>query len=158
MKPAYLDRSSAAEFVALSESTMDKLLAREAFPKPRQLTEKRVGWLVRELEEWAESRTRRHKDRYSNEDETKEKAFHLYRHFDSSGTLLYVGVSLSALNRLAAHESGSHWYWRISRVEVTNCKTRQESLDAEVDAIVKEKPLFNIVHNKHGVSNEPTHN
>jgi len=56
IKPAYLDRKSAAEFVALSEATMDKLLARQMFPKPRQLTEKRVGFLVRELEAWAEAR------------------------------------------------------------------------------------------------------
>ena len=56
LKPAYLDRERCAEFVALSVPTMERLVASGAFPAPRQLTGKRVGWLVREVEEWAESR------------------------------------------------------------------------------------------------------
>ena len=56
IKPAYLDRENAAAFVSLSVPTMERMVARRQFPQPRQLTEKRVGWLVRELEEWSESR------------------------------------------------------------------------------------------------------
>lgn len=56
MKPAYLDRESTAAFVSLSVPVMERLVAREVFPMPRQLSDKRVGWLVRELEEWCESR------------------------------------------------------------------------------------------------------
>lgn len=56
LKPAYLDRVSVAEFVSLSVGTMESLVQKGVFPEPRQLTEKRVGWLVREVEEWAESR------------------------------------------------------------------------------------------------------
>ena len=56
LKPAYLDRERCAEFVALSVPTMERLVASGVFPAPRQLTGKRVGWLVREVEEWAESR------------------------------------------------------------------------------------------------------
>lgn len=56
IKPAFLDRASVAEFVSLSVGTMEGLIQKGLFPAPRQLTEKRVGWLVREVEEWAEAR------------------------------------------------------------------------------------------------------
>ena len=55
-RPIYLDRQAVAEFVALSETTVEKLVRESAFPKPRVLSGRRVAWLVREVEEWAESR------------------------------------------------------------------------------------------------------
>lgn len=55
-RPIYLDRAAVAEFVALSESTVEKLVRENEFPKPRVLSGRRVAWLVREVEEWAESR------------------------------------------------------------------------------------------------------
>lgn len=56
IKPMYLEREEAAAFVALSESTMLAMVRTGDFPKPRQLSKQRTGWLVRELEEWAEQR------------------------------------------------------------------------------------------------------
>jgi len=56
IKPLYLDRESVADFVSLSVPTMERMVAAGNFPAPRQLTGKRVGWLVREVEDWAESR------------------------------------------------------------------------------------------------------
>lgn len=56
VKPAYLDKPSACAFVSLKETTLDELVRKEQFPKPRVLSARRVGWLVRELEAWAESR------------------------------------------------------------------------------------------------------
>ena len=56
IKPLYLDRESVASFVSLSVPTMERMVASGVFPAPRQLTGKRVGWLVREVEDWAESR------------------------------------------------------------------------------------------------------
>lgn len=56
VKPAYLDILGACSFVALSETTLQKLVREEQFPKPRVLSGRRVGFLVRELEAWAESR------------------------------------------------------------------------------------------------------
>ena len=56
IKPIYLDRETAAAFVSLSVSTMERMVVQGTFPQPRQLTDKRVGWLVREVEAWAESR------------------------------------------------------------------------------------------------------
>lgn len=68
----------------------------------------------------------------------------LYRHFDASGALLYVGVSLSAVTRLAQHRSGSPWYDSIARVEVEQFDSRQLALEAERKAIASERPRHNI--------------
>lgn len=56
MKPLYLDLPSVAAAVSLSEPTVQRLVRDGAFPQPRELSGRRVAWLVRELEEWADSR------------------------------------------------------------------------------------------------------
>lgn len=56
IKPAYLDLSGVTTFTALSESSVQKLIRENLFPRPRLLSGRRVAWLVRELELWAESR------------------------------------------------------------------------------------------------------
>ena len=71
----------------------------------------------------------------------------LYRHFDNNGKLLYIGISLSFLNRLGQHAEHAHWFNSIKRVEVEHFETRNDALIAELDAIVKEKPAYNIQHN-----------
>ncbi|WP_312488276.1 helix-turn-helix transcriptional regulator [Massilia timonae] len=56
MKPIYLELDAVAGAVALAASTVQRLVREGAFPKPRQLSGRRVAWLVREVEEWAEER------------------------------------------------------------------------------------------------------
>lgn len=56
MKPIYLELEAVAGAVALAASTVQRLIRENAFPKPRQLSGRRVAWLVREIEEWAEAR------------------------------------------------------------------------------------------------------
>lgn len=68
----------------------------------------------------------------------------LYRHYDASGTLLYVGISLNTINRLSQHRDHSDWFNSITRVEMQHFPTRTEALQAETDAIRTEKPLHNI--------------
>jgi hypothetical protein len=70
----------------------------------------------------------------------------LYRHFDETSQLLYVGVSLSAAQRLAQHRDHAHWFERITRVEMQNFDSRDQALAAERMAIQTENPLFNIQH------------
>ena len=70
---------------------------------------------------------------------------HLYRHFDKNGALLYVGISLSALNRLGQHCDHSAWYNSISRVEIETFEARELALEAEAKAIFNEKPKHNIM-------------
>ena len=56
LKPIYLELPAVASTVTLAEATIQKLVREGAFPAPRQLSGRRVGWLVREIEEWAENR------------------------------------------------------------------------------------------------------
>ncbi|HHX4054169.1 TPA: helix-turn-helix transcriptional regulator [Burkholderia contaminans] len=57
MKPIYLDIASVSDATSLSPAVIHKLVRQEQFPKPRTLSGRRVGWLTREVEAWAEGRT-----------------------------------------------------------------------------------------------------
>lgn len=58
MQRIILSLSAVADTLTLSESTVQSLVRDDAsdFPKPRLLSGRRVGWLRREIEQWAESR------------------------------------------------------------------------------------------------------
>ncbi|MGL4265312.1 MAG: helix-turn-helix transcriptional regulator [Afipia sp.] len=49
--PVFLDLPTVAQ-----AATVERLEREGQFPKRRQLSGQRVGWLVREVQEWAESR------------------------------------------------------------------------------------------------------
>jgi predicted DNA-binding transcriptional regulator AlpA len=57
VEPALLDQPSAATFLALSESTFEQLMRDGSAPIPQALSARRVGWLVWELREWAETKS-----------------------------------------------------------------------------------------------------
>jgi predicted GIY-YIG superfamily endonuclease len=69
----------------------------------------------------------------------------LYRFFDEKGMLLYVGVSVSAPNRLRQHNRDKPWFSLVSSATFSHFATRQEALRAEAIAIRTEKPLMNVV-------------
>ncbi|MCY1263108.1 Prophage CP4-57 regulatory protein (AlpA) [compost metagenome] len=56
MRPIYVDLPTVASIVALSITSVQRLVREEQFPKPRVVSNRRVAWLVREVEEWAEAR------------------------------------------------------------------------------------------------------
>jgi hypothetical protein len=56
---------------------------------------------------------------------------------------LYVGISISVLQRLKQHQK-SHWWRSISHVTFERFNSRNAALLAEQTAIKKEKPLHNI--------------
>lgn len=70
----------------------------------------------------------------------------LYRHYDSNGNLLYVGISISTIQRLSQHKDFSHWFEKISKVTIEHHKSREEAIAAEIKAIKEEKPEYNIKH------------
>lgn len=55
-RPIYADLETVAAILSVSESTVQKLVRDGKFPKSRQISPARVGWLVREIDEWAEER------------------------------------------------------------------------------------------------------
>lgn len=67
----------------------------------------------------------------------------LYRFFDDSGVLLYVGISKHWTSRLNSHESRSDFFKLASHITLERYGTRQEVEQAETAAIVNEKPLYN---------------
>ena len=50
MKPIYVDLPQLLELVPLSESTLQQQQREGLFPKPRQLSGRRVGWLLSEVD------------------------------------------------------------------------------------------------------------
>lgn len=78
----------------------------------------------------------------------------LYRHFAADGRLLYVGISLNAVNRLSQHRVEARWYEQVARVDIQWLSSREAALKAELEAIRTEHPIFNIV----GAVGSPTAN
>lgn len=56
LAPIFLDLLTVAKVVSMSESAVERLERDGQFPQRRQLSGRRVGWLLREVQEWAESR------------------------------------------------------------------------------------------------------
>jgi predicted GIY-YIG superfamily endonuclease len=73
---------------------------------------------------------------------------HLYRHFDVENNLLYVGISLSTINRLGQHQHHSKWFDEIKVVTIEHFLTRQDAINAEKKAIQNENPKYNIALKK----------
>jgi predicted GIY-YIG superfamily endonuclease len=69
----------------------------------------------------------------------------LYRHYNANGDLLYVGVSVSTMKRLAQHKK-SPWVHDITRIDIQYFEDREDALKAEKEVIKAEKPLFNKAH------------
>ena len=69
---------------------------------------------------------------------------YLYRHFDKDDVLLYVGISLSAINRLQQHRDHSGWFADIARVDIVPFDSRVQVLEAERAAIKEECPVYNM--------------
>lgn len=73
----------------------------------------------------------------------KKQRTELYRHFDASGRLLYVGISLSTAHRMGQHRNTSEWSHRVRTITIEHFPTREAALDAETEAIRTERPAFN---------------
>lgn len=71
----------------------------------------------------------------------------LYRHYDARGKLLYIGISLSAVQRLKQHVGDKEWASEIASVKIEQHDTRDAALKAEAEAIKAERPRWNVKHN-----------
>lgn len=72
----------------------------------------------------------------------------LYRHFDRADQLLYVGISVDPVRRMAEHCSRSSWFKQIARVSVEWLEDRKLALAAERRAILGEQPKHNATPNE----------
>lgn len=56
VKCIFGDLQTVVEITSLAEATVQKLVRDGEFPKPRQISARRVGWLVSDIEAWASER------------------------------------------------------------------------------------------------------
>ena len=73
----------------------------------------------------------------------------LYRCFDVNKNLLYVGISRRALARISNHCYHHFWTSAIRTVTIEHLPSRPAALRAERNAILKERPMFNLPIGRH---------
>lgn len=76
----------------------------------------------------------------------------LYRYYGKNQTLLYVGISLSAVHRLKQHSSKASWVDEIENITIEYFPTRAIALKEEKNAIKLESPIHNIIHNDFSIN------
>lgn len=74
----------------------------------------------------------------------------LYRLFDSTNQLLYVGISVRPEVRWEEHALSRPWWHLVARKEVEWLTSRSAATDVEDEAIRVERPLFNSVRASDG--------
>jgi mRNA-degrading endonuclease RelE of RelBE toxin-antitoxin system/predicted GIY-YIG superfamily endonuclease len=72
----------------------------------------------------------------------------VYRIYDASQALLYIGVTATVGTRWQAHAGLQKWWPEVQHQTVTWYSTRSEALEAERLAIRAERPLHNVTHNQ----------
>jgi hypothetical protein len=78
----------------------------------------------------------------------------LYRHYDAENILLYVGISNNYLSRSIQHARDSKWWNNIASSRVEKFKSRSLAMEAERQAIIQEKPRYNIIHTRCSTRNK----
>jgi predicted GIY-YIG superfamily endonuclease len=68
----------------------------------------------------------------------------VYRLFDASGRLLYVGYTNDPIARLKSHSCMSPWWPAVANVQLTHFRTYREGIVAERSAIETEDPIHNV--------------
>jgi predicted GIY-YIG superfamily endonuclease len=70
----------------------------------------------------------------------------LYRMFDSTRRLLYVGITANLAARFAEHAGEKPWWTSVVSVDLEHFTSRKAVERAEQEAVVSEAPLFNHAH------------
>jgi hypothetical protein len=73
----------------------------------------------------------------------KSQKTYLYRHFDASGVLIYVGATWNPALRDRVHAKESQWYRLVASTTLEVYPNVEAAAEAEIIAIEKEHPLFN---------------
>jgi excinuclease UvrABC nuclease subunit len=72
----------------------------------------------------------------------------LYRHFNATGELLYVGRTIRpVLQRQHEHLKTKKWWNEVTLTNYERFSTVEELKTAELDAIRSEHPRYNLTHN-----------
>lgn len=76
--------------------------------------------------------------------ESKPRQHVVYRFYDASDRLLYVGISLSGIQRLGNHQAMKPWWPDVARTAFEHHPDRESAREAERLAIQQEQPLYNV--------------
>jgi predicted GIY-YIG superfamily endonuclease len=68
----------------------------------------------------------------------------VYRIYDATGRLIYVGATGNVEQRLGTHRTQAWWWSLVDRVETEPHQELADAFAAELDAILAEKPVFNV--------------
>lgn len=68
----------------------------------------------------------------------------IYRFYDASERLLYIGITENPRARFADHESKKPWWKDVTRHSIEWRETREEAEAAELEAIRAERPVWNV--------------
>ncbi len=80
----------------------------------------------------------------------------LYRFFDGDGQLLYIGITHDAHRRFQQHAGRKPWWSDVRQILLEVYPDRESVLAAETRAIIDEKPLHNVVHNRNRPAQKST--
>lgn len=76
--------------------------------------------------------------------DTSKREHVLYRFFDQTNDLLYVGITCSVPKRFGQHRDTKEWWPQIAAVRMEHFNDRASVLAAERAAVAAEKPKYNI--------------
>lgn len=71
----------------------------------------------------------------------------LYRFYDVSDELLYVGITMNPPHRFRTHAHTKEWWTEVDHITLEQHDTRHEVMAAESEAIRTECPVYNIAMN-----------
>lgn len=69
---------------------------------------------------------------------------YVYRCYDATSRLIYVGCTNNPVNRLASHRRKAWWGDQIASTRLIVFPTRSKALEKEREAIATEKPRWNV--------------
>ena len=81
--------------------------------------------------------------------ELANKPHALYRFYDRTDVLLYIGITADLAARLQSHRRDKPWWTSVANIKVEHYPSRKTALKAEAEAIQTERPLYNDQHNEH---------
>jgi hypothetical protein len=132
----WLDAQSCAVFLGQIPSKGAALVRKKTFPAPGwAMGNGEPLWRIAEVSAWADRSVR---------PEPRDDVTSLYRHFDASGLLLYVGISLCPAQRTRAHRYGADWFRKVACIKVEWHPSREAAEEAELRAIRDERPAHNL--------------
>jgi len=69
---------------------------------------------------------------------------------------LYIGITANPPQRFKSHQSEKEWWDTVSLIRLETFTSREDLEKAEKEAIKKERPLHNHVHNKRSADTQST--